>query len=372
MLARLIGVRCRLFWRTVLLIAGLAVAGCGVAARHGPEPGGPGGPGAPVARSTTSGAAGANWHVVRGGRLRSVVVLDPQSGGRFAPPPAWAKPKLTGVQVWSESFLGGDRATPRPIPPYISYQFGLLTMPPSVTDVPAWGYSSQPGPCPFPEGGAPLPSRTASPSPSPSPRGRCIEWTFINATNASNPAGTWQRLNPPSPSPSPTPVTVIALHSGGFVSSDLQHFSPGLLVLQGPLSTIRWTFTAATCSIRLHWFLPPQSAQGPARAACPWRQEFSLTVVNDFTSRGRVFSVIGGYVAHRMGDLVRAILADGRTWIYDAQDADGAWLFAVQRCGDFGGTALRAVEEISPAGKVIAHLAIPAAEHPVTAAACTS
>jgi hypothetical protein len=213
-------------------------------------------------------------------------------------------------------------------------------------------------------GGSPA---TAAP---PSRRGRCIEWTFINADNASKPAGTWQRLD--TPSPSPTPVTVIALRSGGFVSSDLERYSPQRLVLQGPLSTIRWTFRASTCSIDLYWFMPPQLQRGPARAPCPWRHRFSLNVVTDFASRGHVFSVIGAYVADRMRRLVRAVLADGRTWIYDAQNADGAWLFVVQRCGDFAGTAIRAVEEINQPGRVITRQPVPAAPHHLGAASCTS
>ena len=94
-----------------------------------------------------------------------------------------------------------------------------------------------------------------------------------------------------------------------------------------------------------------------------------MNVVGGFASRGHVFSVIGGYVAKREGQLVRAVLADGRTWIYDAQN--GAWLFAVQRCGDFGGTALRAVEEINPDRTVIARLPVPAAPKLPSAARCT-
>ncbi len=258
---------------------------------------------------------------------------------------------------------------PRRIPADISYQLGLLTVPPSVTDVLAWGYSSPPGRCPPPIGG---PRPGTAPAPAPSPRGRCIEWTFINADNASNPEGTWQRLDTPSPSPSPVPPTVIALRSGGFVSSDLERYSPRRLVVQGPLSTIRWTFRAATCSIDLYWFAPPRLQRGPARPPCRWRHRFSLNVVGGFASRGRVFSVIGGYVADRMRQLVRAVLADGRTWTYDAQDADGAWLFAVQRCGDFNGTALRAVEEINQDGTVIARLPVPAAPDLPGPALCAS
>jgi hypothetical protein len=335
-----------------MAMAGVAAAGCGaVPAGHHP---------AGAASAVSSGG----WRVIRGAPVRSVIVIAP--GETFAPPPAWAKPKLDGVQAYHQSFLGRSKGAPRRIPADISYQLGLLTVPPSVTDVLAWGFSSPPGRCPPPMGDITAPGS----SPAPEPRGRCIEWTFINADNASNPAGTWQRLDTPSPSPSPTPPTVLALRSGGFVSSDLERFSPQRLVVQGPLSTIRWTFRAGTCSIDLYLFAPPQLQRGPARAPCPWRHRFTLDVVGGFASRGHVFTVIGGYVADRMGQLVRAVLADGRTWIYDAGNADGAWLFAVQRCGEFAGTALRAVQEISPDGTVIARLPVPAAPHLPGPASC--
>ena len=336
------------------LVMAAVAAGCG-SVRGGHEPAG---------AASETGASG--WRVIRGAPVRSVITIAP--GETFAPPPAWAKPKLNGVQAWDKSFLGRSKGAPRRIPADISYQLGLLTVPPSVTDVLAWGYSSPPGRCPLPIGGPHLgTTRSAAPRP-PAPRGRCIEWTFIDADNASNPEGTWQRLDTPSPSPSPVPVTVIALRSGGFVSSDLERYSPRRLVLQGPLSTIRWTFRAATCSIDLYWFAPPQLQQGPARGPCRWRHRFSLNVVGGFASRGHVFSVIGGYVAKREGQLVRAVLADGRTWIYDAQN--GAWLFAVQRCGDFGGTALRAVEEINQDRTVIARLPVPASPNLPGSARC--
>jgi hypothetical protein len=336
--------------------AGLAAVSCGsVRAGHhatGTEPGIP--------------ASASGWHVIRGAPMRSVIVIAP--GDTFAPPPAWAKPKLSGVQAWDKSFLGGGQSPPRPIPSDISYQLGLLTVPPSVTDVLAWGYSSPPGPCPPPIGAVSTAPPTAAATPSPS--GRCVQWTFINANDASNPDGTWQRPDTPSPSPSPTPVTAIALRSGGFVSSDLERFSPQRLVLQGPLSTIRWTFRATTCSIDLYWFMPPRLQRGPARGPCQWQHRFSLNVVTNFASRGHVFSVIGGYVAKGEGQLVRAVLADGRTWIYDVQN--GAWLFAVQRCGDFPGTAFRAVEELNQARHVIARLPVLAAPHLPSPGSCAS
>jgi hypothetical protein len=187
-------------------------------------------------------------------------------GEPSAPPPAWAKPRLNGVQAYHQSLPGCGKGEPRRIPADISHQLGLLTVPPSVT----------------------------------------------------------------------------------FVSSGLERFLPARLEAQGALSTNRWTFRAATCSIGLYWFLPPQAQRGPARASRRWRHQFALNVVTDFASRGHVFTVISGYVARRMGQLVRAVLADGRTWLYDAQNADGAWLFAVQRCGDFAGAAIRAVDGGQP------------------------
>ena len=36
----------------------------------------------------------------------------------------------------------------------------------------------------------------------------------------------------------------------------------------------------------LYWFAPPQLQRGPARAACPWRHRFTLTIVRGFASRG--------------------------------------------------------------------------------------
>ena len=350
--------RCLFRRMAALAVAGLVAAGCGSApAGHRATETDPGSP-----------AGATRWQVIRGAPVSSVIVIAP--GDTFAPPPAWARPKLNGVQAWDESFLGGGKKPPRPIPADISYQLGLLTVPPSVTDVLAWGYSSPPGPCPLPRL-APRLGRSRSPAASPPPRGRCVQWTFINARDASNPDGTWQRLDTPSPSPSPAPVTVIALRSGGFVSSDLERYSPQRLVLQGPLSTIRWTFRAATCSIDLYWFVPPRLQRGPGRPPCRWQHRFTLNVVGSFASRGHVFSVIAGYAAKPEGQLIRAVLADGRTWIYQVQN--GAWLFAVQRCGDFHGTALRAVEEITaPAGAVTARLPVPADPHPPGPVRCAS
>lgn len=351
-----------------LLVAGLVAVACGSV--HG-EHGAAGAVSAGwVAASPVPGGTGSGWPVIRGTPVRRTIVIDAQVGETFASPPAWAKPKLDGVQAWDRSFLGGSRnGKPRPIPADVSYQLGMLTVPPSVTDLLAWGYSSPPGPCLAI--GIPRVAGQPAPSPAPSAPKRCIEWTFIDASHPGNNFGTWQPLGRPQPSPRPPPGAA-ALRSGGFLDATLERYSPRRLVMQGPLSTIRWTFDNASCSIGLYWFWPPQLQRGPGRAACPWQHAFALNVVSDFTSRGHVFSVIAGYVAHRDGQLVRAILADGQTQIYDPEDADGAWLFAVQQCGNYPGTAFRAVEEISPAGAVIASLPIPAVSASKSGTGCRS
>jgi len=117
---------------------------------------------------------------------------------------------------------------------------------------------------------------------------------------------------------------VIALRSGGSSAVTWSGTRHGGSKSKGRSARSGWTFRAATCSIDLYWFLPPWLQRGPARAPCPWQHRFSLNVVTDFASRGHVFSAIGGYVAHRMHQLDRAVLADGRTWLHDAQNADGA------------------------------------------------
>jgi hypothetical protein len=340
-----------------MLVAGVAAAGC-TRGSVGHDSGATA-PQVPQVGSSAQGT-GRSGQVIRGERLTSTIMIDPQI--TFAPPPGWAKPRLDGVQAWDESFLGGSRAHPRPIPADLSYRLGLLTAPPSVTDVLAWGYSNPPGPCP--------PPRLAVGATPPSgPRGRCIEWTFIDARNASNPLGTWQRLGTPSPLPTPTPSTVTALRTGGFVGTFVERFSPQQLVMQGPLSIIRWIFDGPSCSITLHWFLPPQTQHSPSRPRCT-RHVFSVDVETGFASRGRIFSVIAGYVVRPNLRLVRAVLADGRSWIYDPTAGNGGWLFAVQRCGDYRGTAFRAVEELNRAGRVMRRLPIPAAPNIHRAASC--
>ena len=84
-----------------------------------------------------------------------------QAGAEQAAP-ARAEPRLDGVQARDRSFLGRRNGeAPRPVPADVSYRLGLLTAPPSVTDVLAWGFSTPPGPW--------QPLGTAPPSPAPPP-----------------------------------------------------------------------------------------------------------------------------------------------------------------------------------------------------------
>ncbi len=349
------------------VLAGLLAAACGQVTA-GPGHAAP----RPAGRGTGSQAPGTtalSWPVIRGAKVKSVIVLSSDARETFAPPPARARPRLDGVQAWDRSFLGHRNGRkPRPIPANMSYRLGLLTVPPSTTDVLAWGFSSPPGSCPQRQV-APLPGQTPRPRPAlHAPRQRCIEWTFINASNASNPDGTWQPVGPPPPPPAP-PAGTAALRSGGFLDASLERVSPQRLVVQGPLSTIRWTFDSTNCSMTLHWFSPPTSQRRPARGTCPRRHTFSIWAAGDIASRGRVFAVVAGYLDGR-NRIVRAVLADGQTQIYDPEVSDGAWLFAVQRCGNYNGTALRAIQEITKDGTVVASLPVHAEISSATASSC--
>jgi hypothetical protein len=50
------------------------------------------------ATGTASGIGASGWHVIRGAPVRSVITIAP--GETFAPPPAWAKPRLDGAQAY--------------------------------------------------------------------------------------------------------------------------------------------------------------------------------------------------------------------------------------------------------------------------------
>jgi hypothetical protein len=295
-------------------------------------------------------------------RVTQTIFINQQT--TFAPPPSGVVPKLDAEQAWRASFLGrGGRS----IPGDVSYELGLLTVPPSVTDVLAWGYHGSPAGC-LTTGGALRPSGADSPTPTPTPtpteQPQCVMWTFIDATDASNPGGTQQVISGPGanvPTPTP-PAGTTALESGGGLDAQMERFSPDALVVQAPLSTIRWTFDMASCSIDMHWFQPPDDVSGQTgEQPCRDGGRFSVDTTAGFTTRGKVFAAISGHVDDRT-TLVRLTLANGDTQWFDADDTNRAWTFAVQRCGDFAGTLPVTVEEISyPQKSVIARLPIDSA-----------
>jgi hypothetical protein len=262
----------------------------------------------------------------RGGALTSSLDIN---GDTFAPPPSYMAAALTPKQAW-------DKWTHRsgPVRPKVGYRLGILTSPPSITDVLVWGFSYGPVGCL-----RSLPVGDTSP-PSPDP---CIEWTFVNAKTGRMVEGTFQQIGAQPPHPKPPSQPQAALRSGGFLDATEQRFSPQDLVLQSPLSTIRWTFDNPTCTVRLHWFLPPANQSSPTRSPCPWQHRFTTTITTNFTSRGHVFTVLAGYVPEREHYLVKATLANGTTQIYDASGADAAWMIAVQRCPDPASTAVTTI-----------------------------
>jgi hypothetical protein len=274
----------------------------------------------------------------RGGPVTSTIYLN-EGDETFAPPPKYMHPSLTAEQAF-------EHFAHKPIPDTVTtYELGILTSPPSVTDVLVWGFTGQAGGCMTMGGPLVRPGSTPQPRPTAPPR-RCREWDFISATTGRFVLGTGEFLPMATPTPTPTPPEVVALHSGGFLGWDQQRFSWPDLVLQGPESTIRWTFHNPTCSIRMHWFLPPATQSSRHQAPCPWTHRFTTNVVTDLVSRGRVFTVVAGYVPSREHYQVKATLADGRTESYWAADSDAAWMFMVQRCGDVTGTAVKSVSLI--------------------------
>lgn len=290
-------------------------------------------------------------------RVTSTIVINAGADETFAPPPAGKQPKLTAAQAWKRF---ADKADPKhhhTMPADADYQLGLITVPPSVTDVLAWGYRGPLGACAF-HVPPPLLGRSASPTPTPTAAPpRCVEWTFIDADNGHQVESTQQIVTGPgsSPTPRPTPSSVVNLQSGGFLDATLERFSPDALVVQGPLSVIRWTFDMGHCTIDMHWFLPAEDHPGTPEHACRAAGDFDAPAATTFASRGHVFSAVAGHVDDRT-TLVRLTLANGDTQMYDADDANRSWLFAVQRCGDVAGTAPVSVAEIDRDGHEIERL----------------
>jgi hypothetical protein len=298
--------------------------------------------------SPTSTVAGRK--VIRGGPVRSTIILDQLGPETFAPPPPYLHAKLTAQQAF-DVFAKRQE----PIPARIGYQLGILTDPAAITDVLVWGFYGPPGGCDRSYGLGQAP---------PSPPPQCIEWDFVSATTGRGVETTFQTIGIPTPAPSPTPDSAIALRSGGFLDAVQQQHSLRTLVMQGPPSTIRWTFDSLNCTISLHWFLPPATQSSPQRAPCPPTSTFTTSLTTDFASRGHVFTVIAGYVPGREQNQLKITLADGETESYPA-DPNGAWLFAIQRCGNVAGTAIRSVTPVKYRSGV-AHAILPPERMPLT------
>lgn len=299
----------------------------------------------------TSASSPAPVHVVT-----EAIYLD--SSTLFGPPPEGTTPKLDAEEAF-DAFAGDDRA----IPDNLDYELGLLTVPPSVTDVLVWGFHPKtPGGCLRSQ-----PLRT-TPEPTPSPPPPCIPWDFINANDGHFEQGMGQILSGPGsqvPSPSP-PAGTDELARGGALPPNMERFSPDRLVVQAPLSTIRWTFDMADCNVDLHWFLPADDARsGPGARPCRAAGRFSVDETAAITSHSHVFAVVAGHIDGPFdspGYLVRVLLANGDSMLFDPDQDNRAWIFPVQRCGDFTGTLPVAVEEVKLDNKtVVDRLPVPSA-----------
>ena len=299
----------------------------------------------------------ATSHAPSGHVVTEPIYLD--SSTLFAPPPDGTTPKLDAKEAF-DAFAGDDRE----IPDDLEYELGLFTSPPSVTDVLVWGFHPDtPGGC--------LSSHAirVTPAPTPSPAPQCIPWDFINANTGRFVEGMGQQVSGPGsvfPTPTP-PAGSDALAGGGALPPSMERFSPGELVVQAPLSTIRWTFDMAHCDIELHWFLPPDDATSdPGGQACRAAGRFTVDATASFTSHGHVFAVVAGHIdgpfdAPRV--LVHVVLANGDTMTFDPDEDNRAWVFPIQRCGDFAGTLPVAVEEVKYDGEtVIDRLSVPSGE----------
>ena len=160
------------------------------------------------------------------------IYLDSQT--LFAPPPAGTTPELDATQAYD---AWARRS--RPVPDELNYELGLLTVAPSVTDVLVWGYH-------LPTAGDCMTHGMVN-----APAMQCIQWDFIDADTGEFVQGMSQVVSGPgSDIPTPTPPAgTDELASGGALPPNMERFSPDRLVVQAPLSTIRWTFDMADCEI---------------------------------------------------------------------------------------------------------------------------
>jgi hypothetical protein len=120
-----------------------------------------------VRRSTATTEA-----IVRGGSVRATIVID--GGLTFAPPPRHRHAAVTASQAWNDNIYKhwnpGD-----PIDPSVGYQLGIMSSPPGITGVLAWGFTDGPFACPLTQPLSPPPDATPSPP-------DCLAWTFVDAT----------------------------------------------------------------------------------------------------------------------------------------------------------------------------------------------
>lgn len=272
-----------------------------------------------------------------GSRVASSIVIGGDSllnQETFVPPPAGLQPRLSAEQAWRavQRRRPGHRRV-LPIPATTHAVLGVLTLPPQVTDVLAWGFRRGPQVCVYT--GMYQPKR-------PPP---CYWWEFLSASTGRMLDSTEQEVRPSGVTPTPIPTQ--RLLASGFIAGDTSRFAPSEIVYQAPQSVIRWTFDERHCRIEEHWFEPVTTVGTTSLPSCEWRRAFSVDKVASFAGRGGDFEVVAGHQARREREYVRVTLADGKTSFYQ-EDSDAAWIFVVQRCGaDPSGTAVAKVEEVS-------------------------
>jgi hypothetical protein len=146
----------------------------------------------------------------------------------------------------------------------------------------------------------------------------------------------------------------------GFVPEIVISSSASTLILQAPPGIIRWTLDGDSCSVDQTWLVVPQGGSpgggGFGGAGCPWAPHLSIGARGTLGSNGALFSVIGGRVLPPTGVQVRVELANSAQMTVQPHDA--MWLVIVQRCGDYGGTAIRSVELLGADNSMIERKAL--------------
>ncbi|MFL5799368.1 MAG: hypothetical protein ACJ77A_15725 [Actinomycetota bacterium] len=176
----------------------------------------------------------------------------------------------------------------------------------------------------------------------------------------------------PSPTSTKTPTATRTQGTGelvigetdmppGFVPATVVSSSPSKLVLEAPPGTIRWTLNGASCGVSQTWIVIPEGGSpgggGVGGAACPWAPHLSIGAGGELGSNGADFSVVGGHVLPAEGVRVRVQLANGS--VTTVEPNHSMWLVVVQRCGDYMGTEIAAVELLDEHGSVIDRKVLP-------------